>query len=457
VIKKAAIKPAQIVALGFMAAIAVGTVLLSLPISRAEGGFGRGLEAFFTATSAVTVTGLSTVNVETFWTPFGHLVILGLIKIGGFGIITFATLLGVLVSSRIGLRSRVTAGAESASVSGGDVRKLLKQVLLVSAAIELLVTAMLAIRFMTFYNYSFGDALWHGLFHSVASFNNAGFSLYGANLVNFATDPFIQLPIDLAVILGGLGFPVLFELGRRLSRSVEKNRVGGVIESKLHWTLTTRIVLWAYVILAVAGTLYIAALEWNNPATLGQFDVAGKILNAFTASVQPRTAGFNTLDLSQMHPETWLGMDVLMFIGAGSGGTGGGIKVATAAILIFIVLTEIRGDTAVNVGKRRLPRSIQREALTIVLLSALAVASSVVVLSLLTEFTTDQLLFEVISAFATVGLTTGITGQLPDLAQLVIIAVMFTGRIGTVAVASALASRVRHAHFEYPKERPTIG
>jgi potassium uptake TrkH family protein len=457
VIKKAAIKPAQIVALGFMAAIAVGTVLLSLPISRAEGGFGRGLEAFFTATSAVTVTGLSTVNVETFWTPFGHLVILGLIKIGGFGIITFATLLGVLVSSRIGLRSRVTAGKESASVSGGDVRKLLKQVLLVSAAIELLVTAMLAIRFMAFYNYSLGDALWHGLFHSVAAFNNAGFSLYGSNLMSFATDPFIQLPIDLAVILGGLGFPVLFELGRRLSKRVEKNRVGGVIESKLHWTLTTRIVLWAYVILAVAGTLYIAALEWNNPATLGQFDVAGKILNAFTASVQPRTAGFNTLDLSQMQPETWLGMDVLMFIGAGSGGTGGGIKVATAAILIFIVLTEIRGDTAVNVGKRRLPRSIQREALTIVLLSALAVASSVVVLSLLTEFTTDQLLFEVISAFATVGLTTGITGQLPDLAQLVIIAVMFTGRIGTVAVASALASRVRHAHFEYPKERPTIG
>ena len=456
-IKKAAIKPAQIVALGFMAAIAVGTVLLSLPISRAEGGFGRGLEAFFTATSAVTVTGLSTVNVETFWTPFGHLVILGLIKIGGFGIITFATLLGVLVSSRIGLRSRVTAGKESASVSGGDVRKLLKQVLLVSAAIELLVTAMLAIRFMTFYNYSLGDALWHGLFHSVASFNNAGFSLYGSNLMNFAGDAFIQLPIDFAVILGGLGFPVLFELGRRLSRRVEKNRVGGVIESKLHWTLTTRIVLWAYVVLAFAGTLYIAVLEWNNPATLGQFDVAGKILNAFTASVQPRTAGFNSLDIAQMRPETWLGMDVLMFIGAGSGGTGGGIKVATAAILIFIVLTEIRGDTAVNVGKRRLPRSIQREALTIVLLSALAVASSVVVLSLLTEFTTDQLLFEVVSAFATVGLSTGITGQLPNMAQLVIIAVMFTGRIGTVAVASALASRVRHAHFEYPKERPTIG
>ncbi len=456
-IKKAAGKPAQIVALGFMAAIAIGTLLLSMPISRAEGGFGRGLEALFTATSAVTVTGLSTVNVETFWTPFGHLVILGLIKIGGFGIITFATLLGVLVSSRIGLRSRVTAGAESASVSGGDVRKLLKQVLLVSAAIELLVAATLAIRFMTFYNYSLGDALWHGLFHSVASFNNAGFSLYGSNLMNFAGDAFIQLPIDFAVILGGLGFPVLFELGRRLSRRVEKNRVGGVIESKLHWTLTSRIVLWAYVILAVAGTLYIAVLEWNNPATLGQFDVAGKILNAFTASVQPRTAGFNSLDIAQMRPETWLGMDVLMFIGAGSGGTGGGIKVATAAILIFIVLTEIRGDTAVNVGKRRLPRSIQREALTIVLLSALAVASSVVVLSLLTEFTTDQLLFEVVSAFATVGLSTGITGQLPNMAQLVIIAVMFTGRIGTVAVASALASRVRHAHFEYPKERPTIG
>lgn len=455
--KKAAIKPAQIVAIGFMLAIAIGTLLLSLPIARAKGGFGVGLEALFTATSAVTVTGLSTVNVETFWTPFGHLVILGLIKIGGFGIITFATLLGVLVSSRIGLRSSVTAGAESSAVSGGDVRKLLRRVLAFSAAIELLVTAMLAIRFVTFYGYSLGDALWHGLFHSVAAFNNAGFSLYGSNLMNFAGDAFIQLPIDLAVILGGLGFPVLFELGRRLSSRVERNRIGGVIESKLHWTLTTRIVLWAYLVLVVAGAVYVGLLEWNNPATLGQFDVGTKILNSFTASVQPRTAGFNSLDLSQMYPETWLGMDVLMFIGGGSAGTAGGIKVTTAAILIFIVLTEIRGDTAVNVGKRRLPRSIQRQALTIVLLSALAVASSVVVLSLITDFSTDQLLFEVISAFATVGLTTGITGQLPELAQLLIIAIMFTGRIGTVAVASALAARVRHAHFEYPKERPTIG
>lgn len=455
--KKVAIKPAQAVALGFMLAIVLGTSLLSLPISRAEGGFSGGLEALFTATSAVTVTGLSTVNVETFWTPFGHLVILGLIKIGGFGIITFATLLGVLVSSRIGLRSSVTAGSESSAVSGGDVRKLLRRVLAFSAAIELVVTAMLAIRFMTFYNYSLGDALWHGLFHSVASFNNAGFSLYSSNLMNFAGDAFIQLPMNLAVILGGLGFPVLFELGRRLSRRVERNRVGGVIESKLHWTLTTRIVLWTYVILTLAGAIYIGLLEWNNPATLGQFDVGAKILNAFTASVQPRTAGFNALDISQMYPETWLGMDVLMFIGGGSAGTAGGIKVTTAAILIFIVLTEIRGDTAVNVGKRRLPRSIQRQALTIVLLSALAVASSVFVMSILTDFTTDQLLFEVISAFATVGLSTGITGQLPELAQLLLIAVMFTGRIGTVAVASALAARVRHAHFEYPKERPTIG
>jgi Trk-type K+ transport system membrane component len=230
-----------------------------------------------------------------------------------------------------------------------------------------------------------------------------------------------------------------------------------VIESKLHWTLTTRIVLWASGILIVAGAIYIGLLEWNNPATLGQFDVGAKILNAFTSSVYPRTAGFNALDISQLYPETWLGIDVLMFIGGGSAGTAGGIKVTTAAILIFIVLTEIRGDTAVNVGKRRLPRSIQRQALTIVLLSALAVASSVLVLSIITDFTTDQLLFEVISAFATVGLTTGITGQLPDLGQLLIIAIMFTGRIGTVAVASALAARIRHAHFEYPKERPTIG
>jgi potassium uptake TrkH family protein len=431
--------------------------LLSLPFSRTDGKYGGGLEALFTAVSAVCVTGLSTVDVEHFWTPIGHLVILALIKIGGFGIMTFATLLGVLVSNRIGLKNRINVGAESQVVAGGDVRKLLRQVFLVGAAIEFAVAMVLTVRFITFYHYSFGDALWHGYFHAISSFNNAGFALYSTNLMPFVNDGWVQLSLSFAIILGGLGFPVLFELGRRLGRRVEQRRVGGVIESRMHWTLTSRIVLWSTAILLVGGTIYVGAIEWTNPATLGSLDWGSKILNSFTASVYPRTAGFNSLDISQMHPATWLGMDVLMFIGGGSAGTAGGIKVATAAVLVFIVWTEIKGDTAVNIGERRLPRSIQRQALSIVLLAAMVISAAIFAISLMTKFTTDQILFEVVSAFATVGLSTGITGQLPNAAQLILIALMFIGRIGTVAVASAMAARIRHSHFEYPKERPTIG
>lgn len=455
--RRRATQPAQVVALGFLFVIVVGTVLLSLPFSRTDGKYGGGLEALFTAVSAVCVTGLSTVDVEHFWTPIGHLVILALIKVGGFGIMTFATLLGVLVSNRIGLKNRINVGAESQVIAGGDVRKLLRQVFLFGAAIEFIVAMALTVRFITCYHYSFGDALWHGYFHAISSFNNAGFALYSTNLMPFVNDGWVQLPLSLAIILGGLGFPVLFEMGRKLGRRVEQRRIGGVIESRMHWTLTSRIVLWSTAILLIGGAIYVGAIEWNNPATLGNLDLGSKILNSFTASVYPRTAGFNSLDISQMHPATWLGMDVLMFIGGGSAGTAGGIKVATAAVLVFIVWTEIKGDTAVNIGERRLPRSIQRQALSIVLLAAMVISAALFAISLMTKFTTDQILFEVISAFATVGLSTGITAQLPNAAQLILIALMFIGRIGTVAVASAMAARIRHSHFEYPKERPTIG
>lgn len=450
-------QPAQVVALGFLFIITLGTILLSLPFARNDAKYGGGLEALFTAVSAVCVTGLSTVDVEHFWTPAGHLIILGMIKIGGLGIMTFATLLGVLVSNRIGLKNRINAGSESKALASGDIRKVLRQMFIVGAAIELIIGLVLTLRFMLFYGYQLGDALWYGMFHSISAFNNAGFALFSDNLVRFASDAYIQLPISFAIVLGGLGFPVLFELGRRASRRVEQRRIGGMIESKIHWSLTSRIVLWATAILLVGGAIYVGALEWNNPATLGQLDPGSKVLNALTASVYPRTAGFNTLDLSQMHPATWLGIDVLMFIGGGSAGTAGGIKVTTAAVLIFIVWTEIKGDTAVNIGERRLPRSIQRQALTIVLLSAMVISAAIFAISLLTRFSTDQIIFEVVSAFATVGLSTGITGQLPNLAQLILIALMFIGRVGTVAVASALAARIRHSHFEYPKERPTIG
>ena len=418
------------------------------------GGF---LEAMFTSVSAICVTGLSTVNVETYWTPFGHLIIMLLIKLGGLGILTLATLIGFLIARRVGMRATMLGATESSNLRMGSVKKTIGRIVIVVSAIEAVTATLLTLRFWTEYQYDLGKAIWYGTFHSISSFNNAGFALFGDSIMRFQADAWIMLPICLNVIVGGLGFLVLFELGRRMAGRVEARRVGGAIESKLHWTLTTRIVLWGSLILVVGGTLFFLFSEWGNPKTLGPMDLGVKVLSAFALSVFARTAGFNSVDISALDPTSWLAHDILMFIGGGSGSTAGGIKVTTAAVLIFIVWTEIRGDTAVNIGNRRLPRSIQRQALTLISLSFLVVIGATMVLHLLTPFSTDQIIFEVISAFGTVGLSTGITASLPPAAQIVLMLVMFVGRLGTVVVASSLAARVTHVHYELPKERPIIG
>lgn len=455
--RKVASSPARIIASLYLAVITLGGLVLTLPVSRSEGKFGGLIEAMFTSVSAICVTGLSTVNVETYWTPFGHLVILLLIKTGGLGILALATLIGVLFARRVGMRATMLGAAESSNMSSGDIRKTIRKVVIVAGAIETVTAVVLTLRFLTEYHYELGKSIWYGTFHSISAFNNAGFSLFGDNLMRFQSDPWIILPVSWNIIVGGLGFFVVFEVGRRLAGRVEARRVGGVIESKLHWTLTTRIVLWATVILLIGGTLYFLLIEWNNAETLGPMDIGSKVLSAFALSVFARTAGFNSVDISALDPTSWLGTDILMFIGGGSGGTAGGIKVTTATILIFIVWTEIRGDTAVNIGERRLPRSIQRQALTLISLAFITVIGSVVLLHLTTPFSTDQIIFEVISAFGTVGVSTGITAQLPVFAQFVLMALMFIGRLGTIVVASSLAARVTHVHYELPKERPLIG
>jgi potassium uptake TrkH family protein len=446
-----------VVAEAYTAVILLGGLLLTLPVSRASGKMGGFLEAMFTSVSAICVTGLSTVNVETYWTPFGHLIIMLLIKLGGLGILTLATLIGFLIARRVGMRATMLGATESSNLRMGSVKKTIGRIVIVVSAIEAVTATLLTLRFWTEYQYDLGKAIWYGTFHSISSFNNAGFALYGDNVMRFQADAWIMIPLCLNVIVGGLGFLVLFELGRRMAGRVEARRVGGAIESKLHWTLTTRIVLWGSLILVAGGTLFFLFSEWGNPKTLGPMDLGVKVLSAFALSVFARTAGFNSVDISALDPTSWLAHDILMFIGGGSGSTAGGIKVTTAAVLIFIVWTEIRGDTAVNIGNRRLPRSIQRQALTLISLSFLVVIGATMVLHLLTPFSTDQIIFEVISAFGTVGLSTGITASLPPAAQIVLMLVMFVGRLGTVVVASSLAARVTHVHYELPKERPIIG
>jgi trk system potassium uptake protein TrkH len=436
--------PAQVVATGFAVAVLIGTLLLTLPIAKVGPGGASFAEAIFTATSAVCVTGLAVVDTATYWTPFGQVVILLLIQVGGFGVMTFASVVGLAVVRRLSLRSRVTAASEAHSVDLEDVKGLVLGVVRISLLVEGAVMVLLTLRFVFGYGEPVGRALWLGVFHSVSSFNNAGFALFSDSLMGYAVDPFICLPIAAAVILGGLGFPVIVQLRKHL-------------RSPLQWTMNTRIVLTGTVTLLVAGTVYITAIEWSNPATLGPLDWPAKLLVGFFQSVQTRTAGFNSVDVGSMDSASLFGMDVLMFIGGGPAGTAGGIKITTFAVLYFILLAEVRGDGVVNVFGKRLSRAVHRQAIAVVLLAVFVVMVSTATLMVLTDLSLDALLFETISAFGTVGLSTGITAGLPPAGQAILIALMFIGRLGPITFASALALRERPRTYELPKERPIIG
>jgi trk system potassium uptake protein TrkH len=306
--------PARTIALGFAATILAGTVLLMLPVSSARGQWTGVVDALFTSTSAVCVTGLIVQDTPTFWSGFGQLVILVLIQIGGLGIMLLAALVGLALAHKLSVRTRMLATTETKTVGSGNFRRTAHGILATSLLIEAAVAVLLFVRFTTGYGYGPATAAWYAVFHAVSSFNNAGFALYSDSMTGFVSDPWVCLPLCAAIILGGLGFPVLRQLRHDLRRP-------------LHWTMNTRIVLLTTVVLLVVGTVYVTVIEWNNPETLGRLDPASRVLAGFFHSVQARTAGFNSVDTGALHEETLLGTDVLMFIGGGPAGTAGGIKV----------------------------------------------------------------------------------------------------------------------------------
>ena len=436
--------PARIVPLAFLFAIIVGTILLSLPISTPGPTRPPTLTAAFTTVSAVCVTGLTTVDTATYWSPFGQTVIMSLIQIGGFGIMTLATLLGMLVGGKLRLKSSLIAQAETHTLNIGDVRHVVRRVAVTMLAFEAVFAAVLTLRFRTRYDDTWGEAVWHGVFHSISAFNNAGFALYSDNLIGFVDDAWIMFPICVAIIAGGIGFPVLFELRRRWRHP------------RL-WTVHTRLTVYGSLVLLVVGIGAFLALEWANGGTLGGLSPWGKVVGGVTGGVVPRTAGFNSIDYGQITPETMAVNYVLMFIGGGSAGTAGGIKVTTFFLLAFVIWSEVRGERDTNVAHRRVGGETVRQALTVVLLALAAIAVGTMVILLVTDYALDVVLFETISAFATVGLSTGITPNLPPAGEITLMVLMFVGRVGTITVASALALKSRHRHFHLPEERPVIG
>ncbi|WP_316739210.1 potassium transporter TrkG [Streptomyces sp. MK7] len=441
--------PARAVVLAFALVILAGTALLALPVASQEDAATGVVTALFTSTSAVCVTGLAVVDTGTYWSGFGQGVILALIQVGGFGIMTMASLLALLVSGRLRLRMQLTAQAETKSLGIGDVRRVLLGVAGTTLIVEVATGAVLALRFRFGYGENIGDAVYLGYFHAVSAFNNAGFGLHADSITRYAQDAWVTVPIAVAVILGGIGFPVLLEILRHRHRSRTTGR--------RNWTLHTKLTVLTTAVLLATGTVLTCLLEWTNPATLGPHPTAGKILDGFFHSAMTRTAGFNAVDVGAMHASTLLMTCALMFIGGGSAGTAGGIKVTTFAVLAAAMAAEVRGEpTSTMMGRRLAPHTL-RQALTVALLSVGLVMGATLVLLTLAEHPLEKVLFEVVSAFATVGLSTGVTADLPTTGHLLLTALMFIGRLGPITLVSALALRERTRRYELPEERPVIG
>jgi potassium uptake TrkH family protein len=436
--------PARLVVVSFTVAALVGSLLLELPIATESGESPPFSTALFTAVSAISVTGLVVVEPSGHWSAFGQVVILLLIQVGGFGITTLASLLGVVVFRRLGLRNRLTTQVELNEVGFGGIRGLVGRIAFFFAVAE--ATGFLALSGAAWAttDATLGEAAWFGLFHSVSAFNNAGFSTFDDNLVGFAGNPPILLVVAVLVVVGGIGFPVVLDVVRRRT-------------AWRWWSLHTRLTLSATAVLLVVGTAAVGFFEWTNPDTLGDMPIPDRVVNTVFASVTPRTAGFNTIDYAAVREPTLLVTQALMLIGGGSGSTAGGIKVTTFALLGFVIWSEMRGERDVAVFGRRVDERAQRQAVTIALVGVGLALGGSVLLTGLADLPVGVAAFETLSALNTVGLSTGVTPDLPVGAQLALTALMLLGRLGPVTVGTALVLRSRQTLYRYPEGRPLLG
>lgn len=437
-------QPAQYVVVGFVLASLLGALLLLIPAASQGSNPTSFLTALFTATSAVCVTGLVVVDTAGHWSTFGEVVILALMQIGGFGIMSLTSIVVLVMSRRLGLRHRLVAAAESGALGTADVRRVLFGIAKLSFGVEAFVAAVLFLRFWLTHGFAPAHAAYLGIFHSVSAFNNAGFALFPDNLIRFANDSFVLIVIAVTVIVGGLGYPVLVQVARR-PRTPHR------------WNIHAKITLVTTVLLLVIGWAGFAWFEWTNSETLGPLSAGNSASNAFFHSVVPRTAGFNSIDVAQMREPSRLLTEILMIIGGGSGSTAGGMKVTTFALLACVMWAEVRGQRDVVAFERRIPTAAQRQALTVALLAVGVVVAATMVLLAITSLPRSDVLFEVISALGTVGLSTGITPLLSGPAQLLLAALMILGRVGPPTLFAALVLRERARPYRYPEERPIIG
>ncbi|AEM77721.1 LOW QUALITY PROTEIN: hypothetical protein Thewi_0217 [Thermoanaerobacter wiegelii Rt8.B1] len=442
---KIKLTPTQVLALGFAAIILIGTLLLMLPVATKSGEGADFLTALFTSTSATCVTGLTVVDTKTYWSVFGQIVIMVLIQIGGLGIMTMSTLFALILGRRITFKERLVMQEAFNTNSLGGIVKFAKYILMFSFLFESIGAVILTLRFLP--QMGLKKAVYYGFFHSISAFNNAGFDLMGnfRSLTGYVSDWVVNLVIMGLIIFGGLGFYVLLDIYEH--RHFNK------------FTLHSKIVITITLFLIAAGTLFIFLFEYNNPKTLKPLDFPTKILASLFQAVTPRTAGFNTLSLSDMTIASKFLTIILMFIGASPAGTGGGIKTTTFGVILYTVLSVIKGEEETVLYKRTISRHIVYRAVAIFFISIFIVFSATMVLSITETSNFITVLYEATSAFGTVGLSLGLTPELTTIGRIIIIFTMYTGRVGPLTLALALAQRQKKPKpiMKYAEEKIMVG
>ena len=450
--------PSRYAVMVFTGIILVWSLLLSLPISTAPGQTTQYWQALFTAVSTICVTGLSVVDMGTHWSTFGQVMVFLGIEVGAVGVLTLASILGTIVTRRLGLRQRLIAASdgnplrlhrgavsESQAVRLSEVGGVLSTIAVSLVLIQSVIAILIAPTFIASDAYqNWWDAVLHSFYYAASAFTNTGFAPNPEGLALFGDDPWFLGMLAIATFLGSLGFPVIFSLVR-WART--RQRLG--VHVRL--TLITTTILFAL------GAVLIWLLEHDNPDTIGAKDPLFGIFTGGFLSVMTRSGGFANVDIAAMNDSTLIVMDMMMFVGGGSASTAGGIKVTTLAILFLAAVAEARGTEDLQLFQRRIPVDVLRLAVAIALWAATIVAISSVLVVHFSGFGMREAIFDTISAFATVGLSTGLTASAPPSAAMVLAATMWLGRIGTVTLAAALASSERKQLYRWPEERIIVG
>ncbi|MEG4085354.1 TrkH family potassium uptake protein [Microcoleus sp. POL10_C6] len=438
------------IALGFLAVILAGALLLMMPFSTIDGTWSDPITALFTSTSAVCVTGLSVVDVGKYYSFWGQLCLVLLVQIGGLGYMTATTFLLLLLGRRFGLKDKV-ALQQSLDKSGlAGVVQLVQSILATTLLFELTGVFLLMTVFVP--QYGFKQGVWSAIFHSVNSFNNAGFSIYSDNLIGYITSPMVNFTVSGLIIFGGIGYQVIMEMYLWLRDRFNKSPICTV------FSLNFKVVTTTTAVLLILGTLAFLVLEYDNPDTFGSLNFPQKLMAAWFQSVTPRTAGFNTISIGQMTEASLFLTIALMFIGASPGSTGGGIKTTTFRLLFCCTTAVIEGQEDVECYQRQIPPAMILKTISVVFGSMLVAFTSAILIELTNprvEFIAA--LYEAVSAFATVGLSTGITPTLSAIGKLILIATMYIGRVGILLLVSAAFGDPKPRSFKYAEESLLVG